>query len=60
MKNKTDIELALSSISWQLKRIADSLENIEDGNLITQIRNKPKDPSKLKQMLEELKNGNRS
>ena len=30
MAEKTVIELALNSISWQLKRIADSLEEIED------------------------------
>lgn len=29
MAKKTEIELALNSISWQLKRIADSLEEIE-------------------------------
>lgn len=28
--NKSNIELSLSSISWQLKRIADSLEIITD------------------------------
>jgi len=30
LAEKTVIELALNSISWQLKRIADSLEEIED------------------------------
>lgn len=30
MAEKTEVELALNSISWQLKRIADSLESIED------------------------------
>lgn len=30
MAEKTAVELALNSISWQLKRIADSLEEIED------------------------------
>jgi hypothetical protein len=29
MAEKTAVELALSSISWQLKRIADSLEGID-------------------------------
>jgi hypothetical protein len=30
MAEKTAVELALNSISWQLKRIADSLEELED------------------------------
>jgi uncharacterized alpha-E superfamily protein len=30
MAEKTPVELALNSISWQLKRIADSLEELED------------------------------
>lgn len=30
MAEKTPVEMSLNSISWQLKRIADSLEEIED------------------------------
>lgn len=63
---KTEIESALSSISWQLKRIADSLETIEDRIVIspkleTKVDFNPTTygESKLKKMLDELKQNKR-
>lgn len=60
-EEKTEIEAALSSISWQLKRIADSLEAIEDNMTplrIPTLDNLPRKDitsNKLKEMLSGLK-----
>ena len=61
MAEKTAVELALSSISWQLKRIADSLEGI-DTTLEATVHptvyinpNLDKGTSKIQEMLKTLK-----
>lgn len=54
-QEKSNIELSLSSISWQLKRIADSLEVITD-ELSSEDNHKPVQPSRL---LDLLKNAER-
>jgi hypothetical protein len=60
MAEKTAVELALSSISWQLKRIADSLEGIDTTLEATvhptvYINPRPnKGTSKIQEMLNKL------
>lgn len=57
-QTKTATEMALSSISWQLKRIADSLETIEDlinhpGN--DEIVVKTYENPRVQQMIDDLR-----
>ena len=56
-QEKSNIELSLSSISWQLKRIADSLEVITDELSSDDLlpKNNTIQSSKLSELIKQLK-----